>query len=119
MSLESVIRKIEAQQKGKENTAVFMVGEQLKDICRESQAFADLVDNDLDIPEMSIVHAEKKINEYADNQLRSHGNSVCVPPNVADGIIRKFYGISEKDKKQESNAPSIDISKSFSLLDLI
>jgi len=118
MSIESVIKKIEAQQKGKENTAVFMVGEQLKDICKESQAVAELVNNDLDVPEMSIVHAEKKIKEYADKQSKS-GNCVCVAPNVADGIIRKFYGISEKEKKQESNAPSIDISKSFSLLDLI
>ena len=118
MSIESVIKKIEAQQKGKENTAVFMVGEQLKDICRESQVVAELINNDLDVPEMSIVHAEKKINDYADKQNRS-GKCVCVSPNIAEGIIRKFYGIPDKDKKQDCKAPPTVEPKAFSLLDLI
>jgi len=117
MSLESVISKIEAQQKGKENTAAFMVGEQLKDICRESEMVADLVNKDLDVSEMSIVHAEKKIKEYADKQQKQ-GSCVCVPPNVAEDIIRKFYGIPAKDIKSVSK-PMASETKAFSLLDLI
>lgn len=90
----TVFEKIEAQQKGKENTAAWMVGQQLKDICQDDPNCAQIVDQDLDIPEMSIVEAEKKIHAYADKQKRT-GNCVCVPPNVAEKIIREFYGLSE------------------------
>lgn len=90
----TVFEKIEAQQKGKENTAPWMVAEQLKNICRSDPHCAEIVCQDLDVPEMSIVNAEKKIKEYADAQKRK-GNCVCVPPNVAEGIIRKFYGLPE------------------------
>lgn len=90
----TVFEKIEGQQNGKENTAVWMVGQQLKDICRDDFNCAQIVDQDLDVPEMSIVEAEKKIREYADKQKRT-GNCVCVPPNIAEKIIREFYGLPE------------------------
>ena len=64
--VDSVIAKIEAQQKGKKGTAPWMVGEQLKDICRNEPACAELVDKDLDIKEMSISECEKKIKAFAD-----------------------------------------------------
>lgn len=90
---ELAIEKIEKQQKGKEGSAVFYVGEQLKDICRESEYNADIVSTDLDNSEMSIVKCEKKIADYASKH--KNGNCGCCPPQVADGIIRKFYGIPE------------------------
>lgn len=90
----TVFEKIEAQQKGKENSAVWMVGEQLKDICRSDPHCAELVEQDLENASMSIVEAEKKIKAWADKQKRS-GNCVCVPPNVAEKIIREFYGLPE------------------------
>lgn len=87
----TVFEKIEAQQKGKENTAPWMVGEQLKDICRREKLAAELVNKDLDVKEMSIVECEKKIKAWADAHKK--GNQAVVPPNVAEEIIRKFYGI--------------------------
>ena len=90
----TVFEKIEAQQKGRENTAVWMVGEQLKDVCRGDPYCAELVAQDLEHSGMSIVEAEKKIKAYADKQKRT-GNCVCVPPNVAEGIIREFYGLPD------------------------
>lgn len=89
----NVFEKIEAQQKGKENTAPWMVGEQLKDICRREPRAAELVDKDLDVKEMSIAECEKKIHAWADAHKK--GSCAVVPPNVAEGIIRKFYGIPE------------------------
>ena len=89
----NVFEKIEAQQKGKENTAPWMVGEQLKDICRREAKAAELVEKDLDVKEMSIEQCEKKIRAYADAHKK--GGCAVVPPNVAEGIIRKFYGIPE------------------------
>lgn len=88
--IDVAIEKIEKQQ-GAKNTMVRCVGEQLKDICRESEHNADIVSTDLDNSEMSIAKCEKKIAEYASNH--SNGNCGCCPPNVADEIIRKFYGI--------------------------
>lgn len=90
----TVFEIIEAQQKGKENTDIWMVGEQLKDICRTDPACAAIVAEDVKNKTMSIEHAAKKIKEYADGQKRKQkGNCVCVPPNVAEGIIREFYGL--------------------------
>ena len=90
----NVFEKIEAQQKGKENTAPWMVGEQLKDICRREPKAAELVEKDLDVKEMSIAECEKKIRAWADAHKK--GSCAVVPPNVAEGIIRKFYGLPEK-----------------------
>lgn len=99
--IETVINKINMQQKGKENTAVYMIGEQLKDICRESLTLAEIVNRDLDMPEMSIEKAERKIKEWADKQKRI-GNCVCVPPDVAEKIIREFYGLPERGRNAQT-----------------
>lgn len=96
----SAFDKIAAQQKGKENTAPWMVGEQLKDICSKEPLAAELVDKDLDVKEMSLEECEKKIKAYADKHKQ--GSCAVVPPNVAEGIIRKFYGIPEAREKERA-----------------
>lgn len=103
----NVFEKIELQQKGKENTAPWMVGEQLKDICRREPIAAELVEKDLDIKEMSLVECEKKIKAWAD----AHKKDRCavVPPNVAEEIIRKFYGIPEPKNEHIAIGPFAEI----------
>lgn len=90
-----VIAKIEAQQKGLENTGAWMVGEQLKDICRQDPNCADLVAADLENPDMSLEKAERQIKAKADELRRGMkgASCVCVLPNIAEEIIRKFYGL--------------------------
>ena len=106
----TVFEIIEAQQKGKENTDIWMVGEQLKDICRTDPACAAIVAEDLKNKTMSIEHAAKKIKEYADEQKRKQkGNCVCVPPNVAEGIIREFYGLpAASNSAANDETPKVD-----------
>ena len=88
--------KIDEQQKGKENTAVWGVGQQLKDICEKSDKAAEIVLQDLDVSEMSIVECEKKIKAFADERHRqTKGSSVFVSPSEAENIICDFYGITE------------------------
>ena len=87
----TVFEKIEKQQKGREDTAVWMVGEQLKDICRSDPHCAEIVAQDLENKDMSLDKAEKKIKAYADTHRK--GNCAVVPPHVAEGIIREFYGL--------------------------
>ncbi len=100
--LNSVIAKIEVQQEKCKNEAAFCVGEQLKDMARSDTAVAELLDKDLDVEDMSITNAEKKIKEYADSH-RS-GNCGFVPPKEADRILREFYGLPGMDDvKNESS----------------
>lgn len=96
-----IIAKIEAQQKGKENTGVWMVGEQLKDICRGDPHCGEILAADLENPDMSLEKAEGQIKAKADELRKGMKNArcVCVPPNVAEDILRKFYGLPDAGGK--------------------
>ena len=87
----NVFDMIEQQQKGKKNTAEWMVGEQLKDICRREPDCAAILEEDLQSEGMSLAKAERKIKEYADKH--KVGKCAVVPPNVAENILREFYGL--------------------------
>ena len=106
----TVFEKITAQQ-GKERTAVWMVGEQLKEICEKEPRAAELVLQDLENPEMSLANCEKKIKAYADNHKT--GNFACVIPSEAEKIIREFYGLdrpAERQIKQPTPGGIIDLA---------
>ena len=110
MVIDDVIAiKISEQQEGKEGTAVFGCGEQLKDICRKYPHAAELVLQDLENKDMSIEACEKKIKAFADKRHKeAKGNSVYVSPAEAEKIICEFYGIHAAESK-----------KTVSLADLI
>lgn len=96
---EELVALIESQQTGKENTDVWMVGEQLKEIGAESEHNAEILLQDLQIEKMNIVAAAAQLKAYADN---NHGKEkcFCISPKVADGILREFYGLGEPDAPQ-------------------
>ena len=96
--MEKLRKIIDKQRKGKENSPVWTVGEQLLDIAAESPLNLELIKRDLEIPEMDLAHAEKQIKAWADKQKRV-GNCVCVSPKVADGILRKFYGLGKREEQ--------------------
>ena len=87
MDVFEVIRK----QQGKEHTAVWMVGMQLMDICHAEPECVGILAEDLQNENMSLAECEKKIKAYADKHRT--GNCAVVPPNVAEDIIREFYGL--------------------------
>ena len=89
----TVFEMIEAQQKGQEDTTVFMVGEQLKDICRADPSCAEIVAADLQQEAMSIANCEKKIKAFADNIHRKTKKNVGLSQLAAEKIIREFYGL--------------------------
>lgn len=89
-----LLKAIKAQQ-GKENTPVWMVGEQLKDMLEQDPAGQEIVLQDLAVPEMTLANCEKKIKAYAD--AHKTGNFACVTPKVAEDIIRRFYGIEKTE----------------------
>lgn len=86
---------IEKQQKGlNEYQPAYMVGEQLKDIIRREPESAEFLAHDLEKPAMGIQDAEKRIKAEADKHKK--GGSACVPPWIAEDILRQFYGLPER-----------------------
>lgn len=106
---DKLCEKIDEQVKGKENTAVWGVGQQLKDICKQSDKAAEIVLHDLDVAEMSIAKCEMKIKAFADERHKqTKGNSVFVSPSEAENIICDFYGIGEAVSEAEEKATKAD-----------
>lgn len=92
--MSDVMEKLRAQQaKTQLRSAQWMVAEQLMEICRKDPRCAELLDKDLDAPEMSIIMAEKQIKAFADGH--KSGSFACVTPAESDRILRKFYGLPE------------------------
>lgn len=105
--LNEAIEKITAQQP-KERTAVWMVGEQLKDILRAEPHLAELVAQDLEVEAMSIAKCEKKLDEYA--KKHKVGGCGCVPGQESDRIIREFYGLHRDAEPRRDNGVVLDFS---------
>ena len=101
-NLNAAIRKIE-QQQPKERTAVWMVGEQLKDLLRREPQWAGMVAQDLDNEAQTLAAVEKKIKAFADKH-KSNGFA-CVLPHEAEKIIREVYGIPEAGETVPQEAP--------------
>ena len=92
--VRKAVAAIEEQQKAvKEESAVWMVGEQLKDICRREPEAAEIICQDLSVKEMSLTAAEKQIKAWADKH--KVGNFACVTPMRAERILREFYKLPE------------------------
>ena len=115
----TVYEKITALQKGKENTAPWMVGEQLKDICRREPRCEQIVLEDLASANMSLEKCEQKIKQWADSQKNGQ-KCVCVPPQVAERIIRDFYGLGDAPQLTEQpEQQPVHKAKILSLDDLL
>lgn len=100
-----VIAMIEEQQKGKENTPEWMIGEQLKDICRREQESGAIIGKDFGI--ITLEKVAGKLKAKADELHRKQkGSCVCITPMVAEEIIREAYGlpgaVPEKAPKQQN-----------------
>lgn len=93
---EELQRKVSEQQQGKEFTDIFMVGEQIKDICKNNEKATELILADLNVFEMSIEKCAAEIKKEADRlHKEKKGSCICIPPDMAEGIIRHFYGIPD------------------------
>lgn len=92
--LSEAIAKIEAQQP-KEQNAVWMVGEQLKDMLRREPHLAELVSQDLNCEQMTLANCEKQIKAFSDKNKPKSATCFCVAPVHAERIIREFYGLTE------------------------
>lgn len=76
-----------------------MAGMQLQDILRRCPAAAAAVLQDMQGKGYSLADCEKKIKAKADEIRKKRGGNVAIPPHIAEGIIREFYGIEEFDQE--------------------
>lgn len=113
-AVNAAIVAIETQQaKVKARSPQWMVGEQLKDICRAEPASAELIAQDMEREAMSITEAEKKIKAFADKHKT--GNFACVTPVDAEDILREFYGLPKRGETPAAEKPGnlIDLADFF------
>lgn len=102
--IERAIAMLEEQQaKVPARSPQWMVGEQLKDLCRQEPHCAELIAQDLENEAMSITEAEKKIKAFADGHKT--GSFACVTPAEADRILREFYGLPGPAGEPEEQGP--------------
>lgn len=107
-TLSEVITAIEAQQP-QERSAVWMVGEQLKDICRGDPSAAEILLTDLlHNPEMTLAAAEKKIAEQA--RKNKVGSCGCVTPAEAEDILRTFFGLGASGQSSAVKPKLLDLA---------
>lgn len=106
----TAFEKIAAQQ-GEENTPVWMVGEQLKDMIRDCPGWQEIVEQDLEQETMSLAECEKKIKAYADKHKKN--GFACVVPSVAEKIIRDFYGLTDEAKGTAAGGNVINLADFF------
>lgn len=100
---------ISVQQRGKEGTDVFAVGEQLKDLAANEPRSCELLIHDLQVKKMDLTAAARKIKDYADKHRT--GNFAYVSPATAEGILRKFYGLPSREEARAASEPAeIDLS---------
>ena len=114
--MEKLRELIEKQREGKESSPVYMVGEQLLDIAGKEPTALELLRQDLENPEMSLEKAEAKIKAYSDKN-RKGASSFCVSPRVAEGILRKFYGLPEPEEASAKKAAQPPVQSGYIDLD--
>lgn len=94
--MSKVFEIINEQQKGRENTPAFMIGEQLKEIAAHEPASAELLEKDLIVAGMGLDGAAKKLQEYADANHKT-AKCFCISPLKAEEILREFYGLPKRE----------------------
>ena len=111
----NVFEMIEQQQAKLQDTEpAWMVGEQLKDICREDEAAAVIVAEDLTSEAMSLTKAAAELKKYADQNKK--GRCFCITPKVAEGILRKFYGLPEAEAEKQNQPKKTGVIDLFSFV---
>lgn len=117
--MENINELISGLQKGLEGTPEYMVGQQLKDICKD-KACAKIVAEDLKNKSMGLKAAAGRIKAWADDQHKKKGGScICVPPDVAEKILREFYGLpdampeAQEEPVAEPATPVLDLASFF------
>lgn len=103
--LNKLVKKISEQQNGLDiSSPAYCIGEQLKAICTSSPKCAEIVLQDLNQEEGSIVKLAEEFKKYAD---KNHKNKsvYCITPQAAEGLIRNFYSLPQTEAVDIDETP--------------
>lgn len=89
------------QAKEKEFSNVWGVCAQLIELCEREPGCAEILAEDLENDAMHPREAERKIRAFADSVNQRDGGNVCIPPQKAEEILRKFYGLPKRGAAPE------------------
>lgn len=104
--LTELKEEIDKQIGGKLYTHEAACGYQLLDIIGSNEAAAEIVLQDLKIPEMSLAACAGAIKKIADDKHKQHkGSFAFVSPKEAEEVIINFYKISEILKEPAITKP--------------
>jgi len=85
-----------------------MIGMQLIDMIKAEPAISQIVEEDLQNPEMSLTKCADAMRKHADEiHSKSKGNCVCITPAEAEKVIRKFYGLPDQTERPEPAAEPV------------
>lgn len=92
--MEIFERITELQREFNPDSIPYMIGEQLKDICRDEPACGAILLEDLQNPDMGLAAADKKLYEYGKSLCKGR-SGVGISPKAAEKVLREFYGLPE------------------------
>ena len=105
---QELIDLISAQQSGHENEPEFMIGEQLKEMAERQPSIEDILIGDLATSTMTLEAAAGELKKFADEHKGKNAKCFCITPLVAEGILRKFYGLPERPEREEASQAEPD-----------
>lgn len=94
---KQVITEVKKLQPAKAEGPVWLVGEQIKDIVRREPDSAATILEDISGKNACLAEIEREISKYA----RAH--SGCCDPFRAENIIRKYFGIPEREAPKDED----------------
>lgn len=103
-------------EKEDEFSPVRMVGRQLMDIVGQNEQAAAVVLEDLKGGH-TVQKCEAEIYKWA--KAHKKGNRACCPPDIADGIIRKYFGLPEDGEKPQQRPQPKQKNKTINLADFL
>ena len=96
MRNEALHALIKKQQAGHKNEPLYMIGMQLLEIADREPESAGLLLQDLTRDGMKLSDAAAMLQKHADGIAKpKHLRCVCITPQIAEGLLRKFYGLPD------------------------
>lgn len=100
----------------------YMIGEQLKDICRNDPACGPILLEDLENPDMGLAAADKKLYDHGKTLAKGRGG-VGISPRAAEKVLREFYGLPDAGEAPKAQpvkaAPALSGPFSLNLDDFL
>ena len=104
--ITNLISMIKKQQGENHHNPTYMIGMQLIDMAHDDERIIQILVEDLQAESMSLGKCADAMKQHADEiHRKEHGSYVCIPPDEAEKVIRKFYGLPEREAEPAAAAP--------------